>query len=714
MKSPLIRAAGFCLIISASYTAHSATSQSEDLERLYGDEDFVSIATGTKQPINKAPAVASVITADDIKAMGATNLDEALESVPGLHVATSSLWFGPIYSIRGIYTDINPQVLVLINGVPITQVYTGDRGARSTLPVEDISRIEVIRGPGSAVYGADAFAGVINVITKDAKEINGTQVGTRIGSFNTQQGWLLHGGTWAGFDVAFSLEWQHTAGDDNRIIDADQQTAFDNALGTNASLAPGPANTGQRRLDTRLDISRDQWRFRIWNWRQYGVGTGPGIALALDPAGSGNSDNYLSDLTYHNPRLTNNWDFTSQLAYMDINSMSREVLFPPGTVLPIDSNGNVNPVTPANFVLFPDGLIGTPSPQEKHGRLDLTGIYSGFNKHKVRLASGINWAKLDATESKNFGPGVIDGTQPVVNGDLTNVTDTPYVFVKPHERTVYYASLQDEWSFARDWDLTAGVRYDHYSDFGSTINPRAALVWQTRYDLTTKLLYGRAFRAPSFAELFSINNPIRLGNPNLSPEKIDTVELAFIHQPTFNIQTSLNIFRYWIHDLILLTPAQGGTVFDHQNAGEQNGYGLEWELDWKFNDNLKLTTNYSYQYSENTKTHSDAGNAPHHQVYTRLNWKFLPSWSLVPQLDWVIDRKRVAGDTRPNPKNYAIVDLTLRRTALADHWELAFLIKNLFDANAVEPSPYSAAGAAVPNDFPLPGRSFYGEVRYNF
>ena len=696
-----------------SYTASSQPTQNEDLEKLYGDEDFVSIATGTKQPISKAPAVASVITADEIKAIGATNLDEVLETVPGIHVAQSSLWYSPIYSIRGIYTDTNPQVLVLVNGIPITQVFKGDRGAGSTLPVEDISRVEVIRGPGSAVYGADAFAGVINVITKDAKEINGTKAGTRIGSFNTQQAWLQHGSTWAGFDVAFSLEWQHTGGDNNLIIDADSQTAFDKALGTSASLAPGPANTMQRRLDTRLDISKENWRFRIWNWRQNG-GTGAGIASALDPVGRGKSDDYLTDLTYHNPSIEKYWDLTTQLAYMDISNDTTTILFPPGTVLPIGSDGNINPKNPAGLVAFPDGLIGTPSPHEKHARLDITGIFSGFNKHRIRLATGFNWASLHALESKNFGPGVINGTQSPIDGTLTDVTNTPYVFMPDKDRTVYYGSAQDEWSFARDWDLTAGVRYDHYSDFGDTINPRAALVWQTRYDLTTKFLYGRAFRAPSFAELFTINNPIRLGNPNLKPETINTYELVFDYNPTFNIHTTLNLFHYDINDQILPTPDSNGTVITYENSGAQTGNGMEIETDWSIKKDLKLMANYAFQRSENKNTHSDAGNAPHHEIYTRLNWEFYTDWSIVPQFDWVIDRKRVAGDTRPDIKDYTTVDLTLRRKNIADKWELAVLVKNLFDQDIRDPSQYSSPAPAIPNDLPLSGRSFFGEIRYNF
>ncbi len=154
----------------------ASASEEEDLAKVYGGEGFISIATGRQQPLSRAPAVATVITAEEIEAMGATNLDEVLESVAGLHVSLSSTRFSPIYSIRGIRTATNPEVLMLINGVPITQLNLGGRGEQNSLPVNSIERVEVIRGPGSAVYGADAFAGVINVITKTAADIHGTEI----------------------------------------------------------------------------------------------------------------------------------------------------------------------------------------------------------------------------------------------------------------------------------------------------------------------------------------------------------------------------------------------------------------------------------------------------------------------------------------------------------------------------------------------------------
>ena len=155
---------------------------------LFYDWEEITLATGTSTPIRTAPAVASVITAADIERRGATTLDEALEAVPGLHIVPSGLdRLSTIYSIRGIHTRLNPQVLLLVNGIPYNSPYNGTRWPLFRMPVAMISRIEVVRGPGSAVHGADAFAGTINVITKDGQEVDGTKTGLRYGSFQTYE-----------------------------------------------------------------------------------------------------------------------------------------------------------------------------------------------------------------------------------------------------------------------------------------------------------------------------------------------------------------------------------------------------------------------------------------------------------------------------------------------------------------------------------------------
>ena len=214
-------------LLAVAWSAHAAPqSEEEELALAYGDKSFVSIATGAPQPISRAPSVASVITAEDIAAIGAADLDEALETVPGLHVARSPINYNPIYTIRGIHTQYNPQVLMLVNGIPVTGAYVGDRSIIwGGMPVENIARIEVIRGPGSALYGADAFSGVINIITKTAAELDGTQPGLRLGSFNNRDAWVQHGGAWGGFDAAVYLRAGHTDGQ-RQIIAADAQTGL--------------------------------------------------------------------------------------------------------------------------------------------------------------------------------------------------------------------------------------------------------------------------------------------------------------------------------------------------------------------------------------------------------------------------------------------------------------------------------------------------------
>src|SRR5690606_18204318 len=123
-----------------------------DFEELM-EKRYVTIASGSPVAINRAPAVATVITAADIRAMGATDLDQVLAAVPGLYVSNTFSNYNPIYAFRGIYSQVNTETLLLLNGVPMTSLYRGDRGGIwGGMPVRSIARIEIIRGPGSAVY----------------------------------------------------------------------------------------------------------------------------------------------------------------------------------------------------------------------------------------------------------------------------------------------------------------------------------------------------------------------------------------------------------------------------------------------------------------------------------------------------------------------------------------------------------------------------------
>lgn len=683
------------VIVSFIFNAFgtAAVAVEDDFSLMYGDTEFVTIATGVQQTIAHAPAVASVISAENIKEIGARDLDEILETIPGLHVARSNRAYNPIYTIRGIYSETNPQILILINGIPITNIFSGDRSqVWGGMPVNNIARIEIIRGPGSAVYGADAFSGVINIITKDANNIDGTEIGARVGSFDTKEAWLLYGGEHNGLSTAFSFEYGVTDGQ-RETVQADAQTGLDGLFATSASLAPGPVNLGRKYLDTRVDLSIADWRLRLGYQGRRDVETGAGVAQALDPVGDNQSDRFNADLTYRFTRMKD-WDTSVELSYFDTSARSELVLFPPG----------------AFGGAFPDGLIGNPDVYERHTRFGISSFYTGWEKHRIRLGAGYNFSDLyKVTESRNyfFAPGGI----PVPLGSVVDVSDSA-AFVREEDRKITYLFVQDEWMFARDWSLTAGIRYDNYSDFGDTINPRAAIVWQTSFDLTSKFLYGRAFRAPSFAELYNINNPVALGNANLEPETIDTIELAFDYQISGKARTGLNLFYYQMRDIIrpINDPAPATTV-TAQNSGRQSGYGLEWEVNWSITDTVRLIGNYALQRSEDDNTGSDSGNAPHHKIYARVNWRPLNNWNISPQITWVGERQRVSADSRPPVDDYITIDLTVRRTQDINKFALAGSIRNLLDEQGYEPS---LSPGQIPNDLPMAGRNFYVEAQYFF
>ncbi len=678
--------ATFPLLWAAGLWA-AETSEEEQLALVYGDKSFVSIATGARQPVARAPAVATVITAQDIAALGATDLNEALEAVPGLHVSRLLTYAGkPIFIIRGIYSAFNPQVLVLLDGVPLTSVFLGDRGdVWGGMPLDNVERIEVMRGPGSALYGADAFAGVVNVITKTAADIDGTQAGARAGSFRTRDAWLLHGGRWAGMAVAAYLRYGRNE-EHSRPVDADAQSGLDPVFGTHASLAPAPLRMGAEGIDAQLTLSAGNWRGQASYKRRHVQING--IASALG-GGDGDMERFIADLGYEARDLAGAWDLSLRASYVGYDKQASVLLYPPG----------------AFGGAFPDGMIGTPGHWERNTRLSASALFKGLRQHQWRIGLGLERPEIyKTTEAKNFNfvyvPGV--GNLPVPLGGMVDVSATaPYL--TPHKRQVRYAYLQDEWQLAPDWTLTAGVRHDRYSDFGGTTNPRVALVWSAAYNVTAKLLYGRAFRAPSFTELYNINNPVALGNPAVRPETIASLEAALAWQPTPTLQTALSLFRHRMRDILRLVPnADPTTGSTAQNHGSQTGRGFELELGWDAGPRWRLAGNYAFQRSSDDAKGQDAGMAPHHHLNLRIDHRLAPSWILGAQFNCVAGRMREPGDTRPQIANYRTTDLNLRSTVIPG-WELRAIVRNIFDTDAREPSP---APGLIPHDLPLPRRTW--------
>jgi iron complex outermembrane receptor protein len=684
--------------MQAQHAFADPESSEEELALVYGDRDTVSIVTGDQLSLRRAPAVATVITAAMIEEMGATDLDQVLQSVPGLHVSRASNTWSPLYILRGVYHNFNPQTLMLLNGTPVTTGLVGNKGnIWGRYPVSHIARIEIIRGPGSALYGADAFSGVINIITKGPAELNGSRAGLRVGSNRTRNAFAQHGGSAADVEYALFASRYRTDGPDARI-EADAQTRNDTIFGSKVSLAPGRIAAQSDGTDLGTETAWGKWRWRA-GYKYRNVGSGSGVAQALDVTGSEVSKRVTSELSWADPQWHADWAAGATLAYMNYKQQFKSplALYPPGARFPTG--------------VFTNGMLGAPGTSERTWRASAFLVYSGWDNHRLRLGAGIDDLNMYAVyEVKNFT--FLSNGLPVPAGEYKPYTGA-LAFMTPQRRKVRYAYVQDEWQLGKDWALTAGVRHDRYSDTGSTTNPRIALVWDASVDVTAKLLYGHAFRAPAFNELYSINNPIAIGNPSVRPETVRSSEAAVTWQPARNARVNFNVFYYAMSDILRLTPnVAAGTGQLYANTPGQHGRGAELEGQWELSRQLSLTGGMSWQRSTDDRAAVDAGYAPHRKLYARAEWRIDRDWMLAPQLHHVGGRARPPGDLRKPIGDYTALDLALRYGAGKGPWRVSASIHNLTDADIREPS--QAPGLNIPNDLPQGGRTFSLQAEYNF
>ena len=220
----------------------------EDMFAIFTEEEIVVSALKRPRTVLKSPAIMSVITAKQIKQMGFRTLIDVLKIVPGFYISMDETGEREV-AVRGVLDDASQKIKVLIDGHSINDVWRG--GAMwnfDDLPVENIKRIEVIRGPGSALYGQNAFLAVIDIITKDTEDIDGFQVTTSGGSFSTQNYNLLFGRELGGLKISGFLDYFDTQGFSKKI---EQDVLFSAA----ASRSPGQSQNRKEKTDLNLRLS---------------------------------------------------------------------------------------------------------------------------------------------------------------------------------------------------------------------------------------------------------------------------------------------------------------------------------------------------------------------------------------------------------------------------------------------------------------------------
>jgi outer membrane receptor protein involved in Fe transport len=675
----------FCPCLCLVSSAYADTGASLEQLLSLGLEELltttVSISTNTKQTLSKAPSVVSVITAEDIKATGATNLAEILQTIPGVYVRTNLFGYRPTITFRGAaYT----HTLLMVDGAPRRDLVWSTGIFWKGLSTNMIERVEIIRGPGSALFGSDASAGVINVITKAASRTTKSELGGRLGSFDTQTAWLQHGGHWNGFDIDLTAELSHTD-DYSPSISTDGQTAKDRNFGTQVSHAPGRANYGYDNQDFHISVAKGNWQMLADHQRKADVGIGLTGAGVLDPATRGGDSRSDLALLYNSGAPVQDWSLGAELRYYQLDYTSGEG-FQERPAGYRDATGN-----------YPDGFINRMRSAQRGYSLESSGLYRGLSAHAIRVGGGYKSDNLYLVEqSLNLGQGPSGAPLPA-GGPMIDVSDSAYAFAPEKIRQIRYLFLQDVWTISNQWELTAGARYDHYSDFGDTLNPRLALVWQSTDRLTSKLMYGRAFRAPSYLELYSLtaaNKP----NANLTPERSQTWDLSFLYSVSKDLKLGVDFYQFAQSNLIAADAAN-----QFQNVGNNTARGIEIEAQWQVTSALRLTGNLS------SRNETLAFNpVPKQKAYLRSDWAFLPNWHWNVQANRIGKHALLSGDPRAPIPAYTVVDSTVRYSYRRD-WEFAAAIRNLFDVDARE-----TTSSSLIDNLPLPRRSVFTEIRYKF
>ena len=648
----------------------------EDMFAIFTEEEIVVSALKRPRTVLKSPAIMSVITAKQIKQMGFRTLIDVLRMVPGFYISMDETGEREI-AVRGILDDASQKIKVLIDGHSINDVWRG--GAMwnfDDLPVENIRKIEIIRGPGSALYGQNAFLAVIDIITKDTEDIDGFQVTTSGGSFSTQNYNLLFGRELDGLKISGFLDYFDTQGFSKKI---EQDVLFPAA----ASRSPGQSQNRKEKTDLNLRLSYNNLEVKakyMKKRRKDYIGVGDAL----------NEESILRD-TYMFTEVTYKLSLSEKL------NMTPKVYY---------DQYNYDPF----FEQRPDGHLGV-YPEGIKGQLRFKQRTIGFENqvnYKLfegnELTFGLQYEWIHQHDIK-YGK----NSHPITNANLTTVTDFTHdlPFTRKATRHIYAFYLQDEWNITKDIDLTIGVRHDRFTRFEGTTNPRVGLIWRFIEDAHLKLLLATAFKAPSFQEMFLTNNSVKIGNPSLDPEKINTFEIGLGYHFTEHMRASINYFYNRIRDKIILDTA---TPKQFQNGGGSRIHGIEAEWKADFGNDNYVFANYTFQDAEDTRNRNRLPDVPVHNGNIGLNAAFCKYTNANLTTHISGPRPREDGDTRRDIPAQALVNMTLIGKNFIDNFEVRGSVFNLFDKSYYDPAPQNT----VPTDYPQQGRSFTIELRYQF
>jgi outer membrane receptor protein involved in Fe transport len=539
--------------------------------------------------------------------------------------------------------------------------------------------------------------GVINIITKEAEDIDGFELTARGGSWDTQQYNLLFGKTFSDLEVAFNFNYFKTHGF-RGLIEEDYQTQLDQLwppFFPDASLAPGRMSGNDEKYDAQLTLKYKGFTFDgryVDRERDLPVGW----VAALNNKSINSTSNYALSFSYEKEIRQGLSLMGKVYGNYEENPLDMQI-FPPGFIT----------MTPTGPEIMPDGMLNYSSIKSSRIGIEIQATYNMSDSNTV--VAGVTYEEMkqyDGTSKANYLP-IPD--PPRIITPLPSVQEWPDEYTRNSEKIDFKAVfVEDIWDITDNLRLTTGARYDRYSNFGSELSPRVGLTWEyiDGYDL--KLLYGHAFRAPSFEELFSPQT----GNRDLEPETIDSYEASLGADFSSSLSGRITGYYQKIKDIIVEDPPGVGIWINH---GKRRVHGFEVEVKYDFGRGTYLAGNYNYGSIPQGSTPTGKlrnWSSPRHKGNIMANIRLSKYLNFFTNCHFEDDFPRQYGDNRDEMSGYAFVDATLIARKFLKGYEgleLRASVYNLFDKEYTSPQD-----TRLPNDMPMPGVNYLLEVKYGF
>jgi outer membrane receptor for ferrienterochelin and colicins len=646
------------LFVALAPVAASAQSAAEPsvLDSLLNTP--ISAAAKYQQTIREVAGAVTIVTADDIRRYGYRTVAEMLEASRGFYLSndrsTTSL------GVRGFSraTDYNNRVIVLIDGQLAND---GTRGAVALgygLPVDvmTIERVEIVRGPGSALYGTGAMFAVINVVTKSGDAIRGLEVAGRGGRFGRLGGSALYGMRFGqNTEVTLSGSWDESDGRDLYYPEYD-------APETNGGTAVGL--DWERWRGASATIRRNAWTLSARRGsRDKGLPTGGYTTAFNDGQTLTREDQTWVQLGYQT-RL----DAARQLqarAYFQRNTYAADYAIT------------------SQFVWTDQGtheVLGTEAML----------LWDLGSADRLTVGTELRYNTRADWYAPRVGPVAMDAGRPY---------------------QVASAYAQNEYQFTTSLSALVGARFDYYSTTGGAFAPRGALIFSPTSGTTLKFLYGRAFRAPTLSESDTIES-ISVPSPDLHAETSETMELIWQQRVGRGLLATVSGFRWQVDDLIQLTGFTPGSPSLVANEGQASATGVELGLDARLGESLSGYANYTLQ---NAKDEDGVRltNSPTHLAKAGLGIGLGMARPAL-ELRYESGRSTLMG-TRTEGYLLANVNLVVAppagsRLGLLDNTELSIRVTNLFGTTYATPGGVHLRQAAIQQD----GRNLLAELRFRF